>query len=99
MGAGASDSTADDEATVPAESWWYYHLMMVVVSLFFAMLLTQWSVQPVNQPPNHGEWAKSYESFGVKIAAQWVTLLMYGWTLLAPYLLREYRDFGVEFDF
>jgi len=38
-------------------------------------------------------------SFGVKVASLWICLLMYGWTLLAPYCLREVRDFGVEFEF
>ena len=38
-------------------------------------------------------------SFWVKILSQWVCLIMYGWTLLAPYCLRDVRDFGVEFEF
>ena len=25
-------------------------------------------------------------------------MLLYAWTLLAPYCLRHYRDFGIEFD-
>lgn len=34
-----------------------------------------------------------------QVLSQWVCLVLYAWTLLAPYLLREYRDFGIEFDF
>ena len=26
------------------------------------------------------------------------SVLVYGWVLLAPWLLRDYRDFGVEFE-
>jgi len=88
------------------ESWWYYHLMMVACSLYTAMLLTDWSVQPwqINGVPAIKEddahhYGTSLGSFWVKIASQWICLLMYAWTLLAPYCLREYRDFGVEFDF
>lgn len=95
---GASDGSADEEVVGP-ESWWYYHLMMVISSLYMAMLLTNWSVQPVNEAPSLRGFSVSLESFWIKIVAQWVCLLMYGWTLLAPYLLRNVRDFGIEFDF
>jgi len=97
--AGSSDAAADDDDAITAESWWYYHLMMVVVSMYFAMLLSDWSVQPVEQPASHPDYNTSIESFWIKVAAQWACIAMYAWTLLAPYLLREYRDFGVEFDF
>ena len=88
-----------------AESWWYYHLMMVACSMYMAMLLTDWSAQPAMV---HGVPATRFDegahhsvslgSFWVKVVSQWVCLLMYGWTLLAPYLLRDVRDFGIEFD-
>ena len=64
---------------------------------FFAMFLTDWSTQPVDTPI--GSYAVSLQSFWVKIGSQWLCLLMYAWTLLAPYLLRHHRDFGIEFDF
>jgi len=101
---GSSDANAngdgDDTENVGPESWWYYHLMMVVSSLYMAMLLTNWSMQPTDQAPSsHGAFSVSLESFWIKIVAQWTCLLMYGWTLLAPYLLRDVRDFGIEFDF
>lgn len=100
--AGGTSSTAegganDDEESVGPESWWYYHLMMVVCSFYMAMLLSDWSMQPVDKPD--GAYATSLSSFWVKITSQWVCLLMYAWTLLAPYLLRNVRDFGIEFDF
>jgi hypothetical protein len=116
------DGDKADEEVVGAESWWYYHLMMVACSMYMAMLLTDWSVQPAEingvpavhlgaqppaltfgaapaAPPAHGlSYGTSLISFWVKIVSQWICLLIYGWTLLAPYLCREYRDFGVEFD-
>ena len=70
--------------------------MMTVCTFYMAMLLTDWSTQPVNQPD--GSYATSLGTFWVKIGSQWVCLLMYAWTLLAPYLLRDVRDFGIEFD-
>lgn len=99
-GNAASDANdGDDKTDVSAESWWYYHMMMVLVSLYFAMLITDWSTQPMDEAPHtHEDWNHSLAVFWIKISAQWVCLLMYGWTLLAPYLLRDCRDFGVEFD-
>lgn len=97
-------SSANDEEGVEAESWWYYHLMMVACSFYMAMLLTDWSSQPAvinGVPAVHeavGPYATSLGSFWVKVVSQWVCLLMYAWTLLAPYLLRDVRDFGIEFD-
>jgi len=102
---GATSSSSAEGALAPeegesvgAESWWYYHLVMVVCALYMAMLLSDWSTQPVDQPKG-GEHTTSLESFWVKLVSQWVCLAMYAWTLLAPYLLRDVRDFGVEFDF
>ena len=95
----ASQPAADDDSSVAAESWWYFHLMMVVVSMFMSMLLTGWSVQPVDASHQLEHPDVSLESFWIKTVAQWLCLLLYGWTLLAPYLLRHVRDFGVEFDF
>ena len=47
---GSSDAAAGDEDdAVGPESWWYYHLMMTVSSLYMAMLLTNWSMQPVDE--------------------------------------------------
>ena len=97
-GAGSSD---DDDELQP-ESHWYTHVMMAMCSLYMAMLLTDWSTVGWNAPVS-GCGAELLDqdmsSFWVKIVAQWVCFLLYGWTLLAPYLLREYRDFGIEFDF
>jgi len=93
-----------DGNDVGQESWWFYHLMMVACSMYMAMLLTDWSSQPAF---NHGvpatmneahAYDTSLASFWVKVVAQWICLLLYGWTLLAPYCLRDYRDFGIEFD-
>ena len=67
------------------------------------MLLTDWSSQPAFNARATRLDSASYDtslgSFWVKLVSQWICLLLYAWTLLAPYCLREYRDFGIEFDF
>jgi len=102
----ASTLTASDgEQHVGSEQWWKYHSMMIACSMYMAMLLTDWSGQPPfeNGVPASVEGANNFDtsdgSFGVKIASQWMCMLLYAWTLLAPYCLRNYRDFGIEFDF
>jgi len=95
---GAAASSSDDDDAVQPESWWYFHLMMATCALYMAMLLTDWSSLPADASAGtvvDGNLA----SFWVKIVSQWVCFLVYAWTLLAPYLMREHRDFGIEFDF
>ena len=98
------DSSDDDE--VQAESWWYFHAMMCACALYLSMLLTDWSRAPaeengvpVSGSTPIGKYSVGLESFWVKVVSMFVCLCLYAWTLLAPYLLRESRDFGVEFDF
>ena len=90
-----------------------FHAEFALASMYIAMLLTEFSSVPaeVNGVPlsrndiekweaNPPEWkaASMIATFWVKVGSQWACLLMYAWTLLAPYLLRESRDFGIEFD-
>jgi len=98
-GATSSTAASSDEEEIEAESWWYFHLMMTACSLYMAMLLTDWSSQLATDPPSLDGGVGNDVSFYVKFSSQWVCFLLYGWTLLAPYLLREHRDFGIEFDF
>lgn len=98
------DKVSLDEE-VQAASYQQYHFMMVACSFYMAMLITGWSSQPAfdNGVPATIEESHKYDtdiaSFWVKIVTQWFCLLLYGWTLIGPYLLRHHRDFGIEFDF
>ena len=38
------------------------------------------------------------QNYGIKLTATFACLLLYLWTLVAPYALRDSRDFGIEFD-
>jgi len=90
----------EEDGEIQAESWWYFHVMMSLCALYMAMLLTDWSSQsPDALPTTEDDDDGSMGSFWVKIVSQWVCMLIYGWTLLAPFLMRDYRDFGIEFDF
>ena len=94
-----ANSSSEEEAIEPA-SYWHYHVMMAMCSLYMAMLLTNWSSLPaemVGLPSSQVEDV-NMQSFWVKIVSQWICLLIYAWTLLAPYLMRNHRDFGIDFS-
>lgn len=103
------DSATKDEETevVEPESFWYYHLMMTACSMYMAMLLTDWSHQLADVKGVPAVPAQDADklgigvgpgSFWVKTASAWMCILMYSWTLLAPYMLKDIRDFGIQFD-
>jgi len=105
----SSEEQEDGKVVFGRESWWYYHLMMIACSLYMAMLLTDWSNMPAEkngvpavdmlEEARSTRYGVDLVSFWVKLVSQWFCLLLYAWSLLAPYLLREVRDFGVEFEF
>jgi len=84
------------ETNETKESWGYFHIMMSLCALYMCMLLTNWSSNTDDQIISTRE--KELHNFWAKIWSQWLCFILYGWTLLAPYLLRNYRDFGIEFD-
>jgi len=53
----------------------YFHAVMAVGSLYMAMLLTNWGTVSGNQ---------SAVKMWVSISSQWVSILIYIWTLIAP---------------
>mmetsp|Transcript_17731 Transcript_17731/g.46144 ORF Transcript_17731/g.46144 Transcript_17731/m.46144 type:complete len:395 (-) Transcript_17731:338-1522(-) len=68
-----------------------FHLMFTLASAYLAMLLTAWDWQRAA----NGEFEadKGVASLWVKIAAQWVCVLLYIWTVIAPVVLPD-RDFS-----
>lgn len=81
----------EDDSKKDNKNWSYFHIMMSVCAIYTSMLLTNWSYDTSTENNN-------VQSFWIKILSQWLCFVLYGWTLLAPYLLKNYRDFGVSFD-
>ena len=73
----------------PKESFLKFHTMMCLVSLYMAMLVTDWETD-INTAVN-------WQNFYIKLSSQIICISLYLWSLMAPYILRNYRDFGVEF--
>lgn len=67
-----------------------FHLTLMSASMYMAMLLTNWGVNGYNLDQNI---SVSEANMWVKIISQWITVVLYIWTLFAPAILTE-RDFG-----
>ena len=79
-----SGEDEDDTPVYSHEQSWMFHLIMVTASTYMAMLLTDWG--STKGAANAGE-----ASMWMKIVAQWLTTLLFGWTLIAPAILKD-RD-------
>jgi len=78
----------DDEDDAPVytnEQSWIFHMIMISASMYLAMLLTDWG-------SSKGQANAGEASMWMKIVAQWLTALLFGWTLIAPAIFKD-RDF------
>ena len=67
----------------------YYHLFMCAAAMYLAMLLTLWGSAVVQ-----GQQLQFSQFSGwVSLAMQWVTVVLFLWSLLAPVWLPD-RDFN-----
>mmetsp|Transcript_11550 Transcript_11550/g.22718 ORF Transcript_11550/g.22718 Transcript_11550/m.22718 type:complete len:463 (+) Transcript_11550:739-2127(+) len=81
---------ADEEST-SAENIWIFHLVLMGASMYMGMLLTNWGASDNAHGNETGTIGLA--TMWVKIVTQWLTMLLYIWTLIAPRVLGEYRDF------
>lgn len=83
-GAAASGASAGGKKEQP----WFYCLIMLTASLYMAMLLSNWGTGETSGTAQTGK-----ASMWIKIASQWVTYLLYAWTLVAPRIFPD-REFS-----
>lgn len=91
-------TSSQDQGTNPQFFW-----LMAMGAMYMAMLLTNWGSRQEAQNDAHGTDADdvlqlSKESMWVKIVSQWLTGILYTWSLLAPWLFPD-RDFGVGVEY
>jgi hypothetical protein len=71
------------------EPVWSFYLILLFASMYMSMLLTDWGTKTVSDEiVDHSATA----SMWVKIVAQWVTVGLFAWTLVAPAILTD-REF------
>lgn len=88
-GAGARQSTYDNEDQEVAYSWSFFHVMFAFASLYVMMTLTAWN----NPTASVAETLHNSSSMWVKMISCWICCGLYIWTMVAPILLPD-RDFS-----
>lgn len=85
----------------PSERLWIFHAVMMCGAMYMSMILTAWGDEDSSASASDrgGEihvdsGDKGRNSMWAKILSQWLTILLYIWTLVAPTLFPD-RDFGV----
>lgn len=69
----SEDDEPEDEQDEPSMIW--FHIVMATGSVYMSMLLTNWGTVSGH---------KSEAQMWVSIASQWISMLLYVWTLVAP---------------
>lgn len=96
------NNQADDDENDSDSQIWLFHFLMMTASFYMAMVLTNFGVSEidvilVNNASDPGSIQSQGDvgliSMWVKIAAQWASSAVFMWTLVAPYVLEEWREF------
>lgn len=93
LGSGGGDEeegmSSKKEANPVSYSYTFFHVVFALASMYSAMLLTGWcsSTSDSSDLIDVG-WTTVW----VRICTQWVTAVLYVWTLVAPLVISD-RDF------
>ncbi|EFA03337.1 probable serine incorporator isoform X2 [Tribolium castaneum] len=77
----------DNEEESVAYSWSFFHIMFALATLYVMMTLTNW------YKPNSSLSKANSASMWIKMISSWLCVILYGWTLVAPIVLRD-REFN-----
>lgn len=83
----------DDDDEVPNDQvHWPFHVVMALGALYLGMLLTNWGSYETTSLTAATELSET--SMWVKLISQWLSVLVYLWTLFAPVCCssRDFRD-------
>lgn len=94
------DDDEDVEEEDPDESghlsrYLYFHFIMILGSMYLAMLATGWHVNGGGDDVLVGS---TKVAAIVRYVTVWVAIVLYIWTLVAPYTCCRDRDFGFDVD-
>eukprot|EP00516_Mucochytrium_quahogii_P009104 CAMPEP_0203774544 /NCGR_PEP_ID=MMETSP0099_2-20121227/5418_1 /ASSEMBLY_ACC=CAM_ASM_000209 /TAXON_ID=96639 /ORGANISM=" , Strain NY0313808BC1" /LENGTH=442 /DNA_ID=CAMNT_0050672789 /DNA_START=191 /DNA_END=1519 /DNA_ORIENTATION=+ len=83
--------TSDESSDWNENHVWVFHLTMMTAAMYMSMLLTNWGAEDNAHGNENGK--VGYASMWVKFVSAFLTMILYIWTLVAPKVLGEYRDF------
>ena len=91
-----SGSSDDDEENEKMRSecsdMWNSHLVFLLASAYMATVLTNWSLDP-NEQSRTGVVDTSLAAMWIKTVSAWITNAIFGWTLVAPFVLGRCRRY------
>jgi len=86
----------NEEYQNPPPQYWFFHWTLALASMYMAMMLTNWGL-------NNGTFTtsnKGWENVWIKIIPNWLTSMLFLWTLLAPVCFpgRDFSDDNNRFN-
>ncbi len=78
-----------DEYAPVSYNYAFFHAIFALASMYIAMLMTGWGAVEQERDRIDVGWT----SVWVKTGAEWLAAALYSWTLVAPALLGDVRDF------
>jgi len=81
----------DDETEETTYSYCFFHFIMCLAAMYTTMCITNW-IDPTS-PPSSDSFYGNATAFWFKVVSSWICILLYTWTLIAPFVFPE-RDFG-----
>lgn len=67
----------------------FFHFVMMLASMYIAMLLTNWAPSDSESTSSSTDIDMGWPSVWVKITSQWVMMVLYVWTLIAPLVFPD----------
>lgn len=61
-----------------------YHLVMLLSTMYMTMTIVNWQVDGYDKATTMKDFGTGTEIVWVKIGSQWLTMLLYVWTIMAP---------------
>lgn len=84
-------SNVDDEQDRVTYSYTFFHALMTLATFYIMMQLTNW-YNPGEA--NTERFGNTWASVAVKMVSAYLCYALYIWTMVAPLLLGQWRDFG-----
>lgn len=92
---GDDDVEEDPEESGHLSSYMFFYTVMMLGSMYLAMLSTGWHVSGMGEDKMKSSINIAY---WVRSDTVWSAVLLYLWSLLAPYYCCRDRDFGIAVD-
>jgi hypothetical protein len=73
-----------------------FHFIMVVCTMFMTLTIVNWSTNVTGEKATLQDFGTGTAVVWVKMLSQWLAMLLYAWTIIAP---RVFEACGAERDF